>query len=281
MKLGKIEFDVFRECLARFDGGATFGHVPKAVWSRLVDSDELNRIQISCNTALIRMDDRTILTDVGMGTKWNEKEVGLYGLEMNSFDDLLKPYGITPADITDIVLSHLHIDHAGGLTRFAPDGGVELVFPNAKVYVQKGEWEAANNPDPRSRPSYRPHDFRPVYEAGKLELLEGNGRLFDGCEVEVTGGHTLNHQIARFSSGGEELYVLSDIIASAVHLKPHWVMGYDLYPVQVMQARLGLLPRIAHESVRAVFAHDPWNLVVRVFAEKEGKYDFEPMVKGT
>ena len=113
-----------------------FGHVPKVVWQKMTTPDEYNRVPIACPCLVVRAKDRVVVGDVGMGTKWNAKERDLYGLVPNRFADLLAPCGIAPTDVTDIVLTHLHIDHAGGLTEFGEDGTPRLVFPNAKVFVQ-------------------------------------------------------------------------------------------------------------------------------------------------
>lgn len=280
MIIGDMEIHPLQNSLMRFDGGSCFGHVPKVVWNRFVEADEINRVLVGCNTLLVRFNGLNILTDVGMGEKWTEKEIGLYGLETKSWDGLLAPFGLAPEDIDIVLLSHLHIDHAGAMTRWDKDGNVVLTFPNATAYVQRGEWEAANNPDLRSRPSYRPHDFVPLMEAGKLELLDGDKKLFDGCELVVTGGHTRWHQVIIFAAGKEEVVYTSDILPTALHLKPHWVMGYDLFPLGVMEARTQLLPRLSEPNVLIAFGHDPKNLLGHIRENEDGKHTFEPIDGG-
>ena len=277
MKSGNLEFRALQQCRMRFDGGSVFGHVPKVVWEQFVTSDQKNRVLAGCNTILIRMHGKNILTDVGMGTKWNQKELGLYALTPLTAGEMLAPHGLKPEDIDLILLSHLHIDHAGGLTKLNGQGEVELAYPNAMVYVQKGEWEAANRPDPRSRPSYREWDFRPVYDAGKLKLLDGNTELFPGCDMVVTGGHTANHQIVVFQHGEEKVIFTADIFPTSVHLKPHWCMGYDLFPLGVMEARQQLLPALEQKNVSTVFGHDPRILAGRIFRNDLGKYECEAL----
>lgn len=260
-----------------FDGGAMFGHVPKVVWNRLVDTDEYNRVLCSCNSLLVRIGGLNILTDPGMGQKWNEKELQLYGLTAKSYDDLLRPHGLTPADIDMVIPTHLHIDHAGGLTRWNASGEISLTFPKARVLVQRGEWHAANHPDPRSRPSYRPHDWQPVHDAGLLELLDGDTRIIDGIDVVVTGGHTLHHQAIRFTAGGDTVWYLGDILPSSAHLKPHWVMGYDLYPIGVMESRARLLPLLEQDNVISVLGHDPFNTIGKIRKGEKGIHEFHTL----
>ncbi len=278
MKLGKFEFHLIRESTVRFDGGAMFGHVPKSVWNRLVSCDRFNRVLTACNCLLVKADGRNILVETGMGTKWSEKARGLYELQGTSFRDTLAPHGLRPEDIDTVLLSHLHIDHVGGLTEYGADGTPRLVFPNAKVYIQKGEWMAAHNPDPRSVPSYSGEDFNPAEEAGKLHLLEGDGELFPGISCEVTGGHTVWHQIFRFESEGKVLYYLADIFPSPAHLKPHWVMAFDLVPLEVMRARARLLPRFKEEKALCLLGHAPENPIGYIVEEDE-KDRFIPLEK--
>lgn len=273
MWLGEIEFHLLRESTVWFDGGAMFGHVPRVVWERLATPDAYNRLPVACNSLLVRTGGKNVIIEAGMGLKWGDKERELYHLEAHSFDELLAPHGLTPAEIDLVIVSHLHIDHAGGLTTWDAERRPRLTFPNATVIAQLGEWEAANNPDLRSRPSYRAHDFLPVHEAGKLQLIQGPRPILPGIETIVTGGHTKWHQIVKLTSAGETLYYLADILPSSLHLKPHWVMGYDLYPTEVMASRSRLLPLLQDPKVICVFGHDPVLPVARVVAgEKAGLY---------
>ncbi len=262
-----------REARLSFDGGAMFGHVPKTVWSRLVEADGLNRVRTACNTLLAHMNGRWVLTDPGMGTRWNEKERDLYALEVPTYEEILAPAGIAPADIALVILSHLHIDHAGGLTKWDANGHVVPVFPNAHVAVQKGEIEAALNPDLRSRPSYRLDDFEWYRENGRLIALEGETEVLPGVTALPTGGHTAHHQVLRFDLPKETVWFLADIYPSTAHLKPHWVMGYDLFPLDVIAARQRLLPDLLAENTRALLGHDPGHLLGR-FHQQQGKVTF-------
>ncbi len=265
MKHGSIEFSIFQECFASFDGGAIFGHVPKVVWESKVKADTYNRIRCACNCLLIRLNEELLLVETGMGSKYNQDEKEFYSLESNSWEAFLASHRLTHDDIKTILLTHLHLDHAGGLTIQDHDNNLSLRFPSAVAYTQKNEIDAALHPDIRSKASYRPDDIQPLLTKEVLIGQSGSGELFPGCEAIITGGHTSNHQVFRFSDGKHELWYLGDIIPSRFHLKPNWVMGYDLVPLEVMKARSDLLPRLAQDHVRVIPGHDaeyPYGMIV-------------------
>lgn len=256
-EIAGFKFYSLKECLVKFDGGSAFGHVPKMVWSREIEADELNRIEIACNPLLVKGHGKTILIDPGMGTKWSEKEKEIYGLKSFSLEDQLAEHGVCYNSIDLVILTHLHLDHAGGITYRNDQGELALTFPNAKVLVQKGEWRAANTPDQRSAPSYRRDDFLLLEESGNLEFVDGSNEVFPGCEVIVTGAHTKKHQAVRFFDEKEALVFVGDLFPTSFHLKPNWVMGYDLYPLKIIKERQKWLSELAREKVFGYFFHDP------------------------
>lgn len=273
-KSGRFHFLLLRESRFRLDGGAMFGHVPKVVWSRAINTDSENRIPLACNVLLVR-DDRghVVLVDTGMGTKWPEKEAALYGLEGAPLARLLADSGVEASAVTDIVHTHLHFDHAGGSTQLDASGQPVPTFPKATVHVQAGEWHAARNPDPRSKPSYRPENFAPLEAAGRLRLANGDAELLPGIQVRVTPGHTLHHQSVRFDPGEglAPIWFFGDIIPTAHHLKPHWVMGYDLYPLDVMRTRDRLLGEAESQKAICIFEHDAYTALGRLERDAKGQ----------
>lgn len=249
---------LLHECRFRLDGGAMFGHVPKVVWSRMIETDAENRIQLACKPLLLQHPSgRIALVETGMGTKWNAKERAMYALEVEDFDALLAPHGIARGDVTDVILTHLHLDHAGGATRLAEDGATIVpAFPNARHHVQRGEWEVAQKPDPRSRPSYRPENYEPLHAAGLVDFVDGEAEILPGVRVIPTPGHTRFHQTVRIETGGAPIYYLGDIMPTSRHVRPHYAMGFDLYPLDVMTSRSALLERIVAEQALCIFEHD-------------------------
>ena len=113
------------------DGGSMFGVVPKTLWSKLIEPDSRNRIPEACNCVLLERDGQRVLIETGFGDGWNEKEVDMFGMNGLTILDALQEKNIEPDSIDTIILSHLHFDHAAGVT----------LLPNARVIVQEQEWE--------------------------------------------------------------------------------------------------------------------------------------------
>ena len=139
MKLSLFNISDFR-----VDGGAMFGVIPKALWSRSSAADENNTIVLSLNSLVIETDGHVILVDAGWGDKQDEKffrHAYLHG--GSGLIGGLAGCGYKPEDITDVLLTHLHADHCGGCFANGPDGGQAPVFPNATYHVSRAQWEWA------------------------------------------------------------------------------------------------------------------------------------------
>ena len=143
MKLGNFEIDVLDTGVFGLDGGAMFGVVPKVLWAKgYNEGDDKNRIPLAARPMLIRWDDKNLLIDTGNGTKYNEKIAKIYDIDLQKsvIETALSPFGLKPEDITDVILTHLHFDHAGGGT-VLQNGKAVPAFPNAKYYVQKEHYD--------------------------------------------------------------------------------------------------------------------------------------------
>src|SRR5574341_599149 len=167
------------------DGGAMFGSVPKAIWSKAQPPDEQNRIRLAMRCLLLEGEGQRILVDDGAGDKFPPKLAEIYRIEhdRHTLERALGALGLGVADVTDVLLTHLHFDHAGGSTRRE---GNTLVprLPRARYYVQRRNWENAQRPNLRERASYLAEDFRPLMEAGALTLWDEHSRTpWPGVEI--------------------------------------------------------------------------------------------------
>lgn len=249
------------------DGGSMFGSVPKPLWSRTNPPDERNRIRLAMRCMLLRGLGRTLLVDVGVGDKFPDKLRDIYRLESEpSLEASLAALGVAPADVTDVVLTHLHFDHAGGATRRGAQG-LEPVFPRARWYVQRRNWDNAHAPNPRERASYMGENYDALEAAGVLTLWEGALEPWPGVSVLPVHGHTRGQQVVRVSGGGETAYFVTDLIPTAAHVRIPFVMGYDVAAIETMEEKRQLLTRAVSERAWIVLEHDPDTALARPVAD--------------
>lgn len=268
--VGAARVTVLHDGTIALDGGAMFGVVPRVVWEKKDPPDERNRVTLGLNVALIESGGKRVLVDTGMGDRWSEKEVRMYGIDRSTtLIGGLRARGLAPEDIDVVVNTHLHFDHAGGNTR-REGGRVVPTFPRARYVVQRGEWEDARHPHERSRASYREDDFVPVAEAAQLDLIDGETEVAPGVRAVPVGGHTTHHQMVVVQNGGETLVVPTDLLPTVSHLPLPFVMGYDLFPVATLEAKRHLLDAAVEGGWRILFYHDARTPVGRVRREGDG-----------
>lgn len=272
IRLGEYRLDVVSDGTFRLDGGAMFGVVPRVLWERVYPPDEKNRIRLGLNCLLIRTGRETVLVDTGIGTKWSERERDMYGIahETTVPDDLAR-LGLSVEDVDVVVCTHLHFDHAGGNTRHDEEGKVVATFPSARYVVQSGELRTARHPHERERASYMPENWEPLVESGQLETVDGEVEVVPGVRVFPVRGHNDWTQLVEVESNGERAVYFADIIPTSRHLRPAWVMGYDLYPVELLERKKELLARAVDERWVCVFEHDHETPAARLVRGDDGK----------
>jgi glyoxylase-like metal-dependent hydrolase (beta-lactamase superfamily II) len=257
MKINRYELHSIETGRFGLDGGAMFGIVPKTIWSKLNPSDDENRIDLALRVLLIMGNKRNILVDNGIGTKFSEKYKEIYKIDHSKYnlDSSLKRFNLETKDITDVILTHLHFDHAGGST-YKEDGELKLTFPNATYYVQKANYEWALNPNEKERGSYLKENFVPVLEKGKLQLVEGKSEIIPHIDVIISDGHTTGLQLVRISDERNKLVYCADLIPTTSHIKIPYIMGYDIEPLKIMREKKELLSIACNENWTLFFEHD-------------------------
>ena len=253
----------------RLDGGAMFGVVPRALWQRVAPPDEENRVRLNANCLFVEGAGERVLVETGMGDKWSPRLRGLYGVGRGPTlrETLQERTGCRPEDVTIVVNTHLHFDHAGGNTTLDASGSVVAAFPNARYFVSRSEYEHAESPHERDRASYLPENWRPLAESGQLELNDSDYEVLPGLTLETVPGHSRTMQCVRLERGGRTLYGFADLVPTRAHVPLAWVMGYDLYPVETVEAKRRLLPQAAREGWLCLFYHDPDEPLARVVEE--------------
>lgn len=258
MKIGSFELISLSDGTMRVDGGAMFGVVPRVFWEKTNQPDEKNRIVIGVNPLLIRAEGANILVDTGNGDKFSEKLLNIYGIERE--ETLLKSLsdiGLEPVDIDIVINTHLHFDHCGGNTFVDKSGKLQPTFPNARYIVQKAEWEDATNTNELTKASYLPENYMPLIDAGVVDLVDGNIEVFPGVTVVRTPGHNRGHQSVKIESEGKTAFFLGDMIPTAAHIPLSYIMGYDLYPVELLEVKRKILREALEGHWLMIFEHDP------------------------
>jgi len=276
IRIGKFECIPLSDGNFWLDGGAMFGVVPKVFWQKSNPSDENNRILLGLHPLLIKAPGMNILIDTGIGDKFDEKLKSIYGIERSeTLEDSLEKYGVKTSDIDRVIITHLHFDHSGGNTYYSKEGEVVGKFPNAKYIIQKKEWEVAMNPNPRSKASYLRDNFVPIETHNLLELIDGEVEIFPGIKCIHTGGHTEGHQIVIIEDGGEGGIYWADLMPTTSHLKIPYIMGYDLFPVELMREKKKYIELSIERGWVSFFEHDPKFTSGRIVSER-GKPVFIP-----
>ncbi|MBK8466552.1 MAG: MBL fold metallo-hydrolase [Chloracidobacterium sp.] len=289
MLLGDYRVEIVPDCEFKLDGGAMFGVVPRVFWERVCPPDELNRIKLTCNCLFIDTDKEKILIETGMGEKWSAKETSIYGISRKKrfAESLLDITGCKPEDITIIINTHLHFDHAGGNTVLKDEGGrmrdehqdfrfhpssfiPHPSFPNARYLVSQSEFHAAENPHQRDRASYLSENWQPLIDSKQLELMPDKYEPVEGLTVEQVRGHSETMQTAKLTRGSETLFGFFDMIPTRHHLPLPWIMSYDLYPTETLEFKKRILPQALEENWICHFYHDIEMPLCRL-AEVNGK----------
>ena len=274
MRVGEMELQVLSGGRFRLDGGGMFGVIPRPLWSRLYPPDDRGRIALDTNCLLVRTGDEVILVDTGNGPKLSAKEQEIFDLRPgDTILENLAACEVRPEEITTVLLTHLHMDHAGGASRLDGEESV-AAFPRARYVVQCQEWEDALANRSHMRVSYRTENLRPLEQSGRLHLLDGDCEVAPGITVRVTGGHTRAHQSVLLRSDGEGAIYLGDVCPTPAHFRPAYNMAYDMAPYETMQAKARLLREASEEGWLVFFDHEPEQRILRV-REEDGQ--FQPM----
>lgn len=259
MQFGDYRVEIVPDTEFRLDGGAMFGVVPRTLWSKVCPPDEENRIRMNMNCVFIESGSERILIETGIGEKWSAKHTQMYGImRQQSFGHSLKSIaGVAPEQITIVINTHLHFDHAGGNTSLHADGHAMPAFPNARYFISRAEVEHAETACERDRASYLPENWRPMIDSGQLEMKDAGYEVVPGLRMQTFAGHNRSMQCWRLDAEGQTLFGFADLVPMRAHLPFAWIMGYDLFPTETLAAKKKLLPQAAREGWACLFYHDP------------------------
>ena len=258
----------------KLDGGAMFGIIPKPLWSKAIAPDEFNRIQLSLRVMLIQTQHHNILIDTGIGDYHGDKfddRFGVVGHKNPLIQILHEKLGLSAADITDVIVSHLHFDHVGGLGTDQPH---HALFPKATIHLHKSHYEYALNPTQRDSGSFHSQYFKLLIEEAekrnKIHWLEGN----DGVILEDNGDRlsfkcSFGHTPYLVHAWDENFIYMADLVPTSHHIPIPWVMGYDIAPGQTTKDKAEFYEFISQTEKTMVFEHDMkfWGAKIRSTSE--------------
>ena len=244
------------------DGGAMFGVVPKALWSRKYPVNDKNQIELACEPILIQYEGKNFLIDTGVGFgKLNGKQLRNFGVsEQSTIFESLQELDMTASDIDAVLMTHMHFDHAGGLTYWEGDQLVPT-FPNATVYVTQTEWDEMRNPNIRSRNTYWKENWEPVQHL--VKTYEDEIEVAPGVKMIHTGGHSEGHAVIRLEQNGEVLLHMADIMPTHAHQNPLWVLAYDDYPMTSVFVKERIMKEALENGYKFIFYHDAYYRMIQ------------------
>lgn len=238
------------------DAGASLGNLPRSIWGRFLSVDAKHRMRLDLNLLLIELDDRLILVDTGLGNKLTPKEDEIFSPQVKSFPELLAQHGYKTSSITDVIMTHLHHDHAGGIVSIDSDNQEYLTFPKASYHIQAKEWEIAKNPDVLNRAAYDyARNLKLLEQKCKINLINGNVEIFPGINLQLVGGHTEGMQILLINRDRQKYIYAGDIIPSQTYLKLAITSAYDVCRRDTVSAKEQILQKVQQEGYVLIYDH--------------------------
>jgi len=254
-----MKLHIFNIANFRVDGGAMFGVVPKALWSRVYPADPNNLIVLTLRSLLVETEGHVVLVDTGWGDKQDEKffrHVHLHNGEglLNG----LAARGFSPESITDVVLTHLHADHCGGCVRNKTDGtGYELVFPGATYHVSRVQWEWAVKNNLREEDAFLEENILPIGDSGRLNLIDDDESFFlKDFSFRMCFGHTPGLMVPVIRYKGKTIVYTGDLIPTTAHIPLIWNMSYDIESLKTIEEKKQILTEALENDYVLVFQHD-------------------------
>ncbi|AXK82332.1 MBL fold metallo-hydrolase [Pseudolabrys taiwanensis] len=216
------------------------------------------------NAVLVRSGDKTILIDAGLGS-----DPDLHLPRAGQLINRLQATGIDLTSVTDVVLTHMHMDHVGGLL---VEGVKDRLRPDLQIHVAAAEvkfWEAPDFSHTAMPPGFpdalraAAKQFTKVYH-NHLRQFDEEHEVAPGVVVRRTGGHTPGHSVVRVASGGEALTFAGDAVFAVGFEQPDWYNGFEHDPEEAARVRIRLLRELAGTGEMLVATHLPFPSVGHV-----------------
>jgi len=266
MKCHSIDTGYFK-----LDGGAMFGVVPQSIWRKTNPPDENNLCQWAMRCLLIEEGNKLILIDTGIGNKQDPAFFKHYHLHGEaSLITSIRQAGFHEDQITDVILTHLHLDHVGGAVSRSSHHLLPT-FKEAKYWVHQGQWDWATiHPNPREKASFLQENIHPLLESGQLNFIQGKESPFAFIDFFVADGHTEKQLIPLIKTPAQTIAYAADLIPSVTHLPLAYVASYDVRPLVAMTEKELFLQEGLAQQWTLFFEHDPLNEVCTLVQTEKG-----------
>lgn len=271
LQIGQFRVHILNDGDTRVDPGGAFGLVPRKLWSRYMEPDEDHLVPMIGMCVLVQADTYNVLIDTGLGTKLDERALTFWKLARPRGDVIsaLGRLGLNASDITHVINTHLHADHCSGNTCYDDNGHIVPTFPNARHYVQRREYEDAENPNERTRATYLRENWAVLVENGQMQFMDGDADILPGIRGVVTRGHTPGHMSVRIESEGQHAAYLCDLATYAVHFERlGWMTAYDVEPLHTLETKRIWQRWALETNAVLIFGHDPLRPLGRLTHEE-------------
>ncbi|ALC82052.1 MULTISPECIES: YtnP family quorum-quenching lactonase [Bacillus] len=262
LKIGSITLTWLDGGVTHMDGGAMFGVVPKPLWSKKYPVNELNQVELRTDPILVQKNEINLLIDSGIGKgRLSAKQIRNYGVtEESNLEASLKEIGLRPCDIQYVLMTHMHFDHACGLSSYEGDKLVSM-FPKAEIWTSQTEWEEMKQPNIRSRNTYWKENWEPV--ENQVKTYSKKKEIIKGITMLHTGGHSDGHSIIVLEDGGETAVHFADLMPTLAHKNPLWVLAYDDYPMTSISEKQRWQKFSEEKEAWLTFYHDAYYRAVK------------------
>ena len=268
IKVGNVEIISLSDADLEFATSDFFPAVPAEAWEpygEFLGPDK--KLHPNAGCFAVRSQGRTILVDTGVGDGL-EALGGLRGRLMQE----LRSNGISPAEVSIVVLTHLHPDHVGwNLTK--QGGQLRPTFPNARYISPRADWDFFTRPDMLEQFPYIKETVIPLREQGVLDLIEPESDITSELRTMASPGHTPGHVCVLVSSGGERCLILGDVAHSPVQAhETDWNCGFDADPDDAQRTRHRIFDLVEREGLLVAAGHFPFPSFGRVIRGEGRRY---------